>query len=779
MSAPQVVEQSPGGQCEQSAAIDCADGQSPRGPETARLSGPLGHYVMEAVRRTGTGAAVAALVAPLLGLLEGYWVVARSSEAVPRFPAWLAAVGLLAVPGLILGAGVGGATWWLHPAHSPSVRRLRAALREGSWEARRWRAVVALLGPVLAVIAVAFTAQAALGLLVLEGSAGGIGMLMAGAAVSIFGGLGLVGLLVAHRTARRFGEWHPDPVRWGAVGLAAATLILAVLIAQGTTSGAGGSWALFGVFKRQELDLRLPAQLLLWCGAVYLGGSVSARIPRTALVLVVVAVLGCTGITAVSTLEDARVGLALERSGALGRVALAGARRITDRDQDGFSRWFGGGDCNEGDPSIGPSADDLPGNGIDEDCSGKDAAPVAFKREKALDVTPEGWITEKVPAALRLVLITVDTLRHDIGFTGYPRPITPNIDRLAAKSSVFTRAYSLASYTGKSVGPMLIGKYPSETHRGWSHFNEFRGPDVMVAERLQKAGIRTVSVQGHWYFFQKRFGLQRGYDVVDSSAAPKQPQLEGDRSSTSRGIADATIAQLAAAENAQGKLFVWAHFTDPHSDYVPHEGFDFGRAARDLYDSEVAFVDQQVGRILDAVENGPDRDRTVVIVASDHGEAFGEHGMWRHGFELWEPLVRVPWIVHVPGLAPRTIPERRSLIDLVPTILDFYRLPSALEDLSGQSVLLDILGPPGHTPKPKIVFIDMSEGPHNAERQAFIENDMKLIASSARPLGLYDLKSDPGEEQNLLKDKSVSDGVVERFKAFRRELKWVRVQPTP
>jgi arylsulfatase A-like enzyme len=195
----------------------------------------------------------------------------------------------------------------------------------------------------------------------------------------------------------------------------------------------------------------------------------------------------------------------------------------------------------------------------------------------------------------------------------------------------------------------------------------------------------------------------------------------------------------------------------------------------------VAFVDHHVGRVLDALGQSDFAERTAIILTSDHGEAFKEHGMIRHGFELWEELVRVPFIVHVPGAEPHRVKVRRSIIDVVPTIMDLYKLepPSGegADFISGQSLLADVLQPPGHEPEPRIVFVDMSAGPNNAERQAFIEGDHKLIASNGRPLGLYDLKSDPGEKQDLKKDKELLEKTTERFKAFRRELRLVHVKP--
>ncbi len=225
--------------------------------------------------------------------------------------------------------------------------------------------------------------------------------------------------------------------------------------------------------------------------------------------------------------RDPSVASAIERAAPLGRIGLALARRATDRDHDGASALFGGGDCDDEDPTRYPLAIDVPGNGIDEDCSGADlplprAAPPAPPRR------PRGAF----PPDLNLVLITVDTLRIDLGFMGYARPVSPNLDALAARSTVFERAYSMASYTGKSLGPTMIGKYPSECLRDGAHFDTYYPANTFLAERLQAAGIRTMGAASHWYF-KPRYGLGQGMDVWDLSAMPSESAGDTDSSVTS------------------------------------------------------------------------------------------------------------------------------------------------------------------------------------------------------------------------------------------------------
>jgi arylsulfatase A-like enzyme len=255
--------------------------------------------------------------------------------------------------------------------------------------------------------------------------------------------------------------------------------------------------------------------------------------------------------------------------------------------------------------------------------------------------------------------------------------------------------------------------------------------------------------------------------------------LDGDTTVNSNKLSDAAIRQLSKPENTQKRFFMWVHYLDPHAEYQRHAGFDFGSRGRDLYDSEVAFTDQQIGRLIDFVAASELGARTAIVVTSDHGEAFGEHGMYRHGNEIWEALVRVPLIVHVPGVAPGRQTSRRGAIDIAPTLLELFSVPAPTGEqrLSGESLLGDVLMLPGYVPRSRPVFIDMSAGPYNEERQALIQDDVKLISSGGRTLGLYDLARDPREEIDRVADAELLALARERFSTFRSELRLVPVKP--
>lgn len=733
--------------------------------------------VLQRVAASAFGGVLAGLVG---ALAEASWARRASQEPPPFAAVFLADAGVIWPVALVVGVCVGVASLFLHPEHAPALGRLRQRLDAS--EGRGERVVMGLTAPIACGLWLVTASRIGLGFLASE-----VAPKPAGSAGALATGLAALGLFVLVLAATRAlgaraarAPFGPTAALGLGVGLTGGLILYAV--ASGTTSGAGGTLAIFGVLKRDELDLRAPGLLALFAAVAYLAPAVLARGWGVVLVGLACGPAALLWRASGPGLAERRVALTVERSAPLGKLVLGRLRKLADADKDGFSARFGGGDCNDADPALNPSREDVPGNGVDEDCSGKDAEEV--KLEQAEPAAPKdirAAALGKVPEKLNVVLLSIDTLRADLGYAGNPRPVSPNIDALAKKAIVFERAYALASYTSKSLAPALIGKYPNETHRGWAHFNRFEKSDIFLAERLQKAGIRTVSVQGYWYFFQPGAGFERGFDVIDTSAAAKGIQVEGDRSYNSEKISDAAISQLEKPENREQQLFMWVHYVDPHAEYVKHEGFDFGGKGRDLYDSEVAYVDQQVGRVIAAIEKSPFAKRTAIVVTSDHGEAFGEHGMLRHGFELWEELIRVPFVVYIPGLEPRRVNVRRGAIDLVPTLLELYRQPmpsgEGSDFVSGVSLLLDLVQPAGHEPKERIVFSHMTAGPNNADRQAFIDGGLKLITSDGRPLGLYDLEADAAEKKDLLDDAEKKEKIMGRYRAFLKELREVKVKP--
>jgi choline-sulfatase len=710
-------------------------------------------------RRVAWSLGLAALSTLGLALADARWLRSAGADA-PWGEAVLTLSGVVAPVALTVGAVVGFASWLVHPRVAPSIARLVAQLRSlGAGRQADVAAFVplALLGLFAWTTLVGQLARATLGLAAPTGLAGGATTLaallsLAFVALSVLAAVPTVRRLLAIGSGTY--RWLVDPAWTLALALAVVGGAIAFGVSRGTVSGEGGILGIYGVLKRPELDLRMPGAWLAFAIAVYLGPSlVGALSSRVALVLACLP-LALTVRAARSLDHHLELGRAVERSAPVTKLPLAMARRWSDRDRDGASGWFGGGDCDDRDPSVGPGAEDVPDNGRDEDCSGSDLTLAGLAPRPVATATPSA--RDRLPKGGNLVLVTVDTLRAELGYSGYARPVSPNLDALAARSAVFERAYALASYTGKSIGPTLIGKYGSETHRNWGHFNKFAEEDTFVAERLKALGMKTIAVHAHRYFGNFG-GLDRGFDVVDlSTAPPESASWATEQSETSSRLTDAAIAQLEGLAS-DARFFLWVHYLDPHADYLSHADTpSFGRSPRDLYDHEVAHTDRHIGRLLDHLSQQPWADRTSILVTSDHGEAFGEHGMMRHGFELWEPLVRVPLIVHVPGLAPTRIQERRSLVDLVPTMLDLADAPvvphrdeapaEASNFVSGVSLVGDVQG----TPAPqRDIVIDMPGGPYNEARRALIHDDLKLIVSRDAAKELYDLARDPAEAQDV------------------------------
>jgi arylsulfatase A-like enzyme/Tfp pilus assembly protein PilF len=271
-----------------------------------------------------------------------------------------------------------------------------------------------------------------------------------------------------------------------------------------------------------------------------------------------------------------------------------------------------------------------------------------------------------------IVLITIDTARADrMGFLGSHSGLTPNVDALARHSIVFSRAYAHVPLTTPSHATILTGTYPQFNHLGDLGTALARDlpylPDV-----LHQHGYRTAAFVGSQVLDPKSAaapGFDRGFDVYDAGFHSRR-EGESRYSSEERRaevVVDHALAWLKQAGNRP--FFLWVHVYDPHDPYDPPEPFK-SKFAGTPYDGEIAYVDSALGKLFAGLSAAGIFGPSVLAIAADHGEAFGEHGEQSHGFFLYDETVHVPLLMKLPGtgLAKR-IDQRVGLVDVAPTLL--------------------------------------------------------------------------------------------------------------
>jgi arylsulfatase A-like enzyme/tetratricopeptide (TPR) repeat protein len=266
-----------------------------------------------------------------------------------------------------------------------------------------------------------------------------------------------------------------------------------------------------------------------------------------------------------------------------------------------------------------------------------------------------------------VLLITLDTLRADhVGAYGSTLGTTPAIDALAARGVRFDAASSAVPLTLPSHATILSGLLPLHhgvRNNGVGSFPENR---ETLATVFSAGGYRTAAFTAA-FVLDHRFGLNRGFSTYDDEI-PRDPNAGDHLEAERRGdvVADRVIAWL-KQEDAR-PFFAWVHLYDAHAPYAAPEPFA-SRLASSPYDGEIAFVDQQVQRILAALDARGQRERTIVVIAGDHGEALGEHGELTHGLLLYEPTLHVPLIIAAPQVSKAGVVKAPvSLADVAPTV---------------------------------------------------------------------------------------------------------------
>lgn len=343
---------------------------------------------------------------------------------------------------------------------------------------------------------------------------------------------------------------------------------------------------------------------------------------------------------------------------------------------------------------------------------------------------------------LNVLLVTVDTLRYDrVGFLDARHARTPNIDRLAARSLVFTRAFAHNPVTLPSHANILTGATP--LHHGVSDNTGFRlGSEFLtIPQYLRRREYRTAAFIGA-FPLDSRFGLDQGFDVYDDDLGPRG---ENDFLFVERPAAKVIAPAVSWIREQAGKWFVWVHLFDPHHPYQPPAPFS-AEYASDPYSGEVAYLDSQLGVLFDFLRAQGQMERTLIILTSDHGEALGEKGEDTHSYFAYNNTIHVPLFISIPGRAPETFNGNACHADIFPTLCDILGMP-APPDMQGESLLAVLAAK--KRKHPEIYFESLTPWLNRdwAPLRGMISGDTKFIDLPIREV--YDLAGDMNEERNL------------------------------
>ncbi len=425
--------------------------------------------------------------------------------------------------------------------------------------------------------------------------------------------------------------------------------------------------------------------------------------------------------------------------------------------------------------------------------------------------------TQTTTGPTNIVLITVDTLRADrLAPYGYAKNATPSLARLAAEGILFEQATTDTSWTLPSLTSVMTGQYPTRHGvRSWNH--RLAESEQTLAEVLRSKNYRTAAILGS-YALDRYFGLAQGFDHYDDTMTrsmfildpgKKKPkpanarpardthaartawQMRRERTNAYRSdsdVADTAIAWV--EENEETPYFLWVHFFGPHekdkrTGLSKREKGAFFKELIARYDPDVATMDQEVGRLIDAIRKAPHFDRTAIVFHSDHGQSLHEHGVFGHGLDLFESTVHIPLIVRLPG-AERAGERVRDVVrnlDIFTTVLDLAGVTP--ENVESRNLLDERDRSTDYAYMESFLTLGFSVREAEVEGRkrklstvlkGIRTNDAKLVADSPvlfednraseslpnefvsdhTKVKLYDLESDPNEKVNVAKSQQAA-----------------------
>ena len=314
-------------------------------------------------------------------------------------------------------------------------------------------------------------------------------------------------------------------------------------------------------------------------------------IPKRLLAAIAALSLSMFAVSAFTFGARQTVASAIFNRSVVSRHLARGLQRAVDLDRDGYSAVFNGGDCNDRNARIHPGAFDVPGNGVDENCTGHDAVRHSEDGDGALAPVPHAY--EGRPPSI--LLLSIDAMRPDhMGCYGYRRPTTPHLDAFAQGAARFTQAWCTSPRSLRSFASIWTGRYASQVE--WGTDNQFpalEAANVTLAERLHDAGYSTAMYNNADYFGRTQ-GFFQGFDESHETSGMKDDVWP---------TVDAAATWIRAQAGRAPPFFMWIHLMEPHDPYRDlTEPQDFGHGMVDRYDEEVARADLAAQRLLDAVD---------------------------------------------------------------------------------------------------------------------------------------------------------------------------------
>lgn len=381
-------------------------------------------------------------------------------------------------------------------------------------------------------------------------------------------------------------------------------------------------------------------------------------------------------------------------------------------------------------------------------------------------VAAGGWLLARRlarPSPENVILITVDALRPDhLSCYGYPLGHSGNIARFADSALVFDNAFTTLPTTQPAISSIFTSRYP-RSHNVRKNGIPLSDSAVTLAEILKKQGWTTAAFVSA-FPLDRRFNLNQGFDDYHDSIGAQKGRPKSLKFESNAEQMTNAVGKWLKKHRERRHLFFWIHYFDPHAPYKPPQrfaGLASPGATPELraYDGEIAFLDEQFGTLLKKLDRAGILKNSLIIMTSDHGEGFGEHGYNGHGWFLYDEVLRVAMIVKGPGIKPGRDAGLMQHVDLAPGILDYLGIPLS-PDFEGQSwwgrregklpareyVWAERRLPPIAVGDPSAY----DEEPRAAEDKWTIRTlNEKLIWSSDGAIEFYDLKADPGEKHNL------------------------------